>query len=69
MVVDPVLVERSRQPVRSLADLLGLRHHCFSGVRAQEDEAALSGVAAMSSWPPSWWTARSVQRRCGELGM
>ena len=34
-----------------LADSLGLRYHCFSGVSAQEDEAALSGVAVMSRWP------------------
>lgn len=34
-----------------LAEPLGLRHHCFSGVPAQEDEAALSGVAVMSRWP------------------
>jgi endonuclease/exonuclease/phosphatase family metal-dependent hydrolase len=34
-----------------LADSLGLQHHCFSGVPAQEDEAALSGVALMSRWP------------------
>jgi endonuclease/exonuclease/phosphatase family metal-dependent hydrolase len=34
-----------------LADSLGLRYHCFSGVPAQEDEAALSGVAVMSRWP------------------
>jgi endonuclease/exonuclease/phosphatase family metal-dependent hydrolase len=34
-----------------LADSLDLRHHCFSGVPAQEDEAALSGVAVMSRWP------------------
>lgn len=34
-----------------LADPLGLPHHAFSGVTAQEDEAALSGVAVMSRWP------------------
>ena len=30
---------------------LGLRHHVFSGVTAQEDASALSGVAVMSKWP------------------
>jgi endonuclease/exonuclease/phosphatase family metal-dependent hydrolase len=34
-----------------LAHPLGLPHHTFSGVAAQEDEAALSGVAVMSRWP------------------
>lgn len=34
-----------------LAGPLGLPHHTFSGVAAQEDEAALSGVAVMSRWP------------------
>jgi endonuclease/exonuclease/phosphatase family metal-dependent hydrolase len=34
-----------------LAHPLGLLHHTFSGVAAQEDEAALSGVAVMSRWP------------------
>jgi endonuclease/exonuclease/phosphatase family metal-dependent hydrolase len=34
-----------------LAGPLGLRHHTFSGVAAQEDETALSGVAVMSRWP------------------
>lgn len=34
-----------------LAGPLGLPHHVFSGVPAQEDEAALSGVAVMSRWP------------------
>jgi endonuclease/exonuclease/phosphatase family metal-dependent hydrolase len=34
-----------------LAGLLGLPHHVFSGVAAQEDEDALSGVAVMSRWP------------------
>jgi len=28
-----------------------LPHHAFSGVTAQEDEAALSGVAVLSRWP------------------
>jgi|SRR5215216_3214799 hypothetical protein len=31
-----------------LADSLGLQHHCFSGVPAQEDETALSGVAGLA---------------------
>lgn len=34
-----------------LADPLGLPNHAFSGVTAQEDEAALSGVAVLSRWP------------------
>lgn len=34
-----------------LAGPLGLPHHAFSGVAAQEDEAALSGVGVMSRWP------------------
>jgi endonuclease/exonuclease/phosphatase family metal-dependent hydrolase len=37
--------------VRHLADPLGLSHHVFSGVAAQEDQDALSGVAVMSRWP------------------
>jgi endonuclease/exonuclease/phosphatase family metal-dependent hydrolase len=34
-----------------LAGPLGLPHCAFSGVAAQEDEAALSGVAVLSRWP------------------
>jgi endonuclease/exonuclease/phosphatase family metal-dependent hydrolase len=34
-----------------LAGPLDLPHHAFSGVAAQEDQAALSGVAVMSRWP------------------
>lgn len=34
-----------------LAGPLGLPHHAFSGVPAQEDETALSGVAVLSRWP------------------
>ena len=34
-----------------LAAPLGLPHHAFSGVQAEEDKAALSGVAVMSRWP------------------
>ena len=34
-----------------LAGPLGLPHHAFSGVPAQEDEAALSGVGVLSRWP------------------
>jgi hypothetical protein len=34
-----------------LAGPLGLPHGAFSGVTAQEDEAALSGVAVLSRWP------------------
>jgi endonuclease/exonuclease/phosphatase family metal-dependent hydrolase len=36
-----------------LAGPLDLPHHAFSGVAAQEDAAALSGVAVMSRWPIS----------------
>ena len=36
---------------RHLADPLGLPFHAYSGVRAQEDDAALSGIAVMSRWP------------------
>jgi endonuclease/exonuclease/phosphatase family metal-dependent hydrolase len=42
---------------------LGLQHHAFSGVRAQEDELALSGVAVMSRWP----IARSSALNFGSL--
>lgn len=34
-----------------LAEPLELPHHVFSGVTAQEDEDALSGVAVLSRWP------------------
>ncbi|HEY7050315.1 MAG TPA: endonuclease/exonuclease/phosphatase family protein [Jatrophihabitantaceae bacterium] len=34
-----------------LAQPLELPHHAFSGVAAQEDKNALSGVAVMSRWP------------------
>jgi endonuclease/exonuclease/phosphatase family metal-dependent hydrolase len=34
-----------------LAGPLGLPHYAFSGVPAQEDASALSGVAVMSRWP------------------
>jgi exonuclease III len=34
-----------------LAGRLGLPHHAFTGVPAQEDDAALSGVAVLSRWP------------------
>jgi endonuclease/exonuclease/phosphatase family metal-dependent hydrolase len=34
-----------------LAGPLGLPHHTYSGVPAQEDETALSGIAVMSRWP------------------
>jgi endonuclease/exonuclease/phosphatase family metal-dependent hydrolase len=34
-----------------LAGPLGLPHFAFSGVPAQEDDAALSGVAVLSRWP------------------
>jgi endonuclease/exonuclease/phosphatase family metal-dependent hydrolase len=44
--------DRDSQCAR-LAGPLGLPHHAFSGVTAQEDESALSGVAVMSRWPIS----------------
>jgi endonuclease/exonuclease/phosphatase family metal-dependent hydrolase len=34
-----------------LAGPLGLPHHVYSGVAAQEDDTALSGVAVLSRWP------------------
>lgn len=34
-----------------LAGPLGLPHYAFSGVPAQEDDSALSGVAVMARWP------------------
>jgi endonuclease/exonuclease/phosphatase family metal-dependent hydrolase len=34
-----------------LAGPLGLPHHAFSGVTAEEDETAQSGVAVLSRWP------------------
>jgi endonuclease/exonuclease/phosphatase family metal-dependent hydrolase len=34
-----------------LAGPLDLPHHTFSGVTAEEDQAALSGIAVMSRWP------------------
>lgn len=34
-----------------LAGPLALPHHTFSGVPAQEDDSALSGVAVLSRWP------------------
>lgn len=34
-----------------LSEPLGMPHHAFTGIEAQEDEAALSGVAVMSRWP------------------
>jgi endonuclease/exonuclease/phosphatase family metal-dependent hydrolase len=42
--------EGDSQPAR-LAGPLGLPHHTFTGVEAQEDRDALSGVAVMSRWP------------------
>ncbi|MDC7120936.1 endonuclease/exonuclease/phosphatase family protein [Cellulomonas fimi] len=44
-----------------LAGPLGLPHHTFSGVPAQEDDAALSGVAVLSRWPMT----RRASRTCG----
>ena len=43
--------ERWRQSGARLAGPLDLPHHTFSGVTAEEDEEALSGVAVMSRWP------------------
>ena len=48
----------------------GLPHHTFSGVTAQEDEAALSGVTVMSRWPirrESSPTAGSARLQFAEL--
>jgi len=42
-----------------LAGPLNLPHHTFSGVRAQEDETALSGVAVMSRWPIAYAASRT----------
>src|SRR5689334_18545320 len=36
---------------RHLAGRLDLPYHAYSGVRAQEDEGALSGIAVLSRWP------------------
>lgn len=38
---------------RHLVDPLDLPYHAYSGVPAQEDEAALSGIAVLSRWPKS----------------
>ncbi len=43
-----------------LAAPLGLPHHTFSGVAAQEDADALSGVAVMSRWPISTSSSRTL---------
>lgn len=52
-----ILTESWARPADSqaarLAGPLGLTHHAFSGVAAQEDATALSGVAVMSRWPIS----------------
>jgi endonuclease/exonuclease/phosphatase family metal-dependent hydrolase len=42
-----------------LARPLDMPHHTFSGVAAQEDETALSGVAVMSRWPISSRSGRT----------
>ncbi|MDM7831454.1 endonuclease/exonuclease/phosphatase family protein [Cellulomonas edaphi] len=34
-----------------LAGVLRMPHHTYSGVQAEEDDTALSGVAVMSRWP------------------
>ena len=44
-----------------LAGPLELPHHTFSGVTAQGDETALSGVAVISRWP----IVRESSRTCG----
>ena len=46
-----------------LAAPLGLPHCAFSGVAAQEDAAALSGVAVLSRWP----IGAATELRFGEL--
>ena len=43
-----------------LAGPLGLPHHAFSGVPAEEDEAALSGVAVLSRWPIRRHSSRAL---------
>ncbi|MFI2566337.1 endonuclease/exonuclease/phosphatase family protein [Paenarthrobacter sp. NPDC018779] len=48
---------------RRLAGPLGLPHHSFTGVAAQEDQAALSGVGILSRWP----ITASASRTLGEL--
>jgi endonuclease/exonuclease/phosphatase family metal-dependent hydrolase len=42
-----------------LASPLALPYCAFSGVTAQEDAAALSGVAVMSRWPIRWKSSRT----------
>ena len=46
-----------------LAMPLDLPHHTFSGVAAQEDEDALSGVAVMSRWPIRKQLGPDLRRR------
>ena len=46
-----------------LAGPLGLPHRAFTGVPAQEDESALSGVAVLTRWPIS----RASSHTFGEL--
>jgi endonuclease/exonuclease/phosphatase family metal-dependent hydrolase len=41
----------AEQQCARLAAPLGLPHHAFSGVTAEEDPAALSGVGILSRWP------------------
>lgn len=51
MVLTESCVKGSDSQCARLAGPLGLPHYAVSGVTAQEDEAALSGVAVMSRWP------------------
>src|ERR1051326_1639981 len=46
-----------------LAGPLGLPHRAFSGVPAQEDQDALSGVAVLSRWPVQREASRSEEGR------
>jgi len=46
-----------------LAEPLDMPHHAFCGVTAEEDKAALSGVAVMSRWPIS----NTDRRTLGDL--
>jgi endonuclease/exonuclease/phosphatase family metal-dependent hydrolase len=50
-VLTEAWAKRGDSQCARLAGPLDLPHHAFSGVAAQEDAAALSGVAVMSRWP------------------
>ena len=43
-----------------LAGPLGLPHHAFSGIAAEEDPAALSGVGVLSRWPVRRESSRAL---------